>query len=102
MSHKNFSPLEKMKPITETEIEEMFAHQSGNGRPLTPFGKALRDVKLGEGFTIDCTFSHKEDKRGTPRCSGTQKAHTMLRHYDSNMRIRTRCVNGTFYLYRIV
>ena len=94
--------MENMKPITETEIEEMFTNRSGNGQPITPFGKALRDVKLGEGFTIDCTFSHKEYKRGTPRCLGTQKAQSILRHYDSNIRIRTRCVDSTFYVYRVV
>jgi len=94
--------MENMKPITEIEIEKMFENRSSNGQPITPFGKALRAIKVGEGFTIPCTFPHKEDKRGTPRCLGTPKAHSVLRHYDSNIRIRTRCVDSTFYVYRVV
>ena len=94
--------METIKPITETEIEEIFAHQSGNGRPITPFGNALRAIKVGGGLTMNCIFPHKEDKRGVLYCSGTQKAQSILRHYDSNIRIRTRCVDSTFYVYRVV
>ena len=94
-------------PITSAEFPKP-DWRRGRGKPLSPLGKAIRELVVGSGFSMPCEWIHDKSKR--TGCPGTIQIHNILQHirnrtgdsgHDATFRVRTRCKDGTFYVLRV-
>ena len=86
-------------PITAAEFPQIA--RNGAGRQLSPLGKVIRALVVGEGFCMPCEWPHatKALRNGYRNgCPGTMKVHAVIRQIEGHF--KTRCVDGTFYVLR--
>ena len=90
---------EDIKPITATEIKENFSDNAKTGKPLSLFGKTIKNLEVGNGFSMPCEWPHNTEIGTRVGCPGTRKSHSTGRSFSYH--VRTRCVDGTFYVLRL-
>ena len=77
--------------------EEFTALPAPHSRTLSAENRELLALKVGEGFSTPCRWNH-HTKRSF--CAGTATLHSAARRH--GCKIRTRCIDKTFYVLRIL
>lgn len=85
--------MDEIRPLSRQEFQFMHRRHRHGGR-LSPLGRAVAGLEIGEGIQVRCRWKHSGRS-----CGGSSLAYNAARRYDR--RVNTRCQDGILYVLRV-